>query len=96
MVKYLRCKSYNRHQNCSTISQWLMCAHYLVGTANTLFNANLQNQLLSKLDQKAKTKPQNFSKFVADKKALITIMFGQWNEATKTDISLEVTYNVDF
>ena len=60
-----------------------------------IFNANLQKQLLSEFDQKSKIKSQEFSKFVADKKALMTIIFGQYDKATKTKIALGATYNAN-
>ena len=36
-----------------------------------------------------------YAKFVANKEALITIIFGQFDEATKTEIALGATYAVD-
>ena len=48
-----------------------------------VFNANLQKQLLSDFKQKSKIKSEECSKFVADKKALITIIFGQCDKAKK-------------
>ena len=47
-----------------------------------VFKANLQKQLLSDFDQKFKIKSQEYSKFVADKKALMTIIFRQCKEVT--------------
>ena len=38
---------------------------------------------------------QEYSKFLADKKALITIIFGQYDETTKTKIVLRATYAAD-
>ena len=46
-------------------------------------------------DQKSKIKPQEYSKFVANKKALMTIISGQWGKATETKIALGENYNVD-
>ena len=60
-----------------------------------IFNANLQKQLLSNFDQNFKIKAQEHSKFVADKKVSITIIFGQCNKATKTKIALRATYNAN-
>jgi len=60
-----------------------------------VLNANLQKQLLSDFNQKSKIKSQEYSKFVVDKKALMTIIFRQCNEATKTEIALRETYNAD-
>ena len=42
-----------------------------------IFNANLQKQSLLEFDQISRIKSKEFSKFVADKKALITITFMQ-------------------
>ena len=55
------------------------------------FDTNLQKQLLSEHKRKSKIKSEEYAKFIADKKALITIIFGQCNEATKTKISLGKT-----
>ena len=59
------------------------------------FDTNLQKQLLSKCKQSFKIKAQKFFKFVADKKALITIIFGQCNKAIKTEIALREDYDKD-
>ena len=48
-----------------------------------VFDPNLQKQLLSDSNQKSKIKSQEYFKFIADKKALITIIYGQWDEASK-------------
>ena len=45
-------------------------------------DANLQKQLLSEYEHNSKNKSQEYSKFLADKKSLITILFGQYDEAT--------------
>ena len=42
-----------------------------------IFNTNLQKELLSEFEQDSKIKYQKCSKFLANKKALITIAFGQ-------------------
>ena len=60
-----------------------------------IFGANLQKQLLSDFDQKSKIKSQKYSKFIANKKALMTIIYGQYNKATKTEISFGRTYDAD-
>ena len=39
-------------------------------------NANLQKQLLSEYKRNSKNKSQEYSKFLRDKKSLITILFG--------------------
>ena len=51
-------------------------------------NANLQKQLLSEYERNLKNKSQEYSKFLTDKKSLITILFGQCDEATQTEIAL--------
>ena len=59
------------------------------------FDANLQKELLSEFEQNSKTKSQEFSKFVADKTALITIKFGQCDEEKKKEIALRANYDAD-
>ena len=51
-------------------------------------NANLQKQLLSEYERNSKNKSQEYAKFLRDKKSLITILFGQCDEATQTEIAL--------
>ena len=60
-----------------------------------VFDANLQKQLLFKYKQNSKNKSLEKAKFLVDKKALITIIFGQCDEATKTEIALGTTYTAD-
>ena len=60
-----------------------------------VFDTNLVKELLSEYQQDSKIKSQEFSKFVADKKALIIIIFGQCDEATKTRLALWAIYAVD-
>ena len=52
-----------------------------------VFNSNLQKQLLVVYDKKAK--------LTSDKKSLITIIFGQCDDTTRTNIALCTTYKVD-
>ena len=47
-----------------------------------VIEANLQKQLLSEYERNSKNKSQEYNKFLADKKSLITILFGQCDEAT--------------
>ena len=56
------------------------------------FYANLQKQLLSEYERKSKIKSEAYVQFLPNKKALITIIFGQCDEATKTKIALKATY----
>ena len=48
-----------------------------------------------RIQTNSKMKSQEYAKFLADKKALIKIIFGQSDEVTKTEISLGATYVVD-
>ena len=60
-----------------------------------VFNSNLQKQLLSEYDQKSKIKSQEWAKLTADKKSLITIIFGQYNDSTRTKLALGTTYKAN-
>ena len=60
-----------------------------------VFNTNLKKQLLSEFDQKFKIKFQEFSKFVANKKTLMTIIYKQCDKATETEFPLRANYNAD-
>ena len=51
-------------------------------------NANLQKQLLSEYKRNSKNKSQEYYKFLRDRKSLITILFGQFDEAIQTEIAL--------
>ena len=58
-------------------------------------NANLQKQLLSQYKRNFKNKSQEYSKFLQDKKSLITILFRQCDKATQTEIALADSYTED-
>ena len=58
-------------------------------------NENLQKQVLSEYERNSKNKSQEYSKFLRDKKSLITILFGQCDEATQTEIALGDNYTHD-
>ena len=60
-----------------------------------VFDANLQKELLSEYERASKIKFQEYAKFLADKKALITIIFSQCDEVTKTEIALVPAYIAD-
>ena len=47
------------------------------------FDANVQKELQSEYKQDSKNKSLEYSKFLTNKKVLITIIFGQYNKATK-------------
>ena len=55
-------------------------------------NASLQKQLLLKYECNSKNKSQEYSKFVQDKKSVCTILYGQCDETTQTEISLRDNY----
>ena len=58
-------------------------------------DANLQKELLSEYEHNFKKKSQEYTKFLADKKSLFTILFGQCDEATQTEITLGANYTED-
>ena len=49
---------------------------YQVMEQTIVTNANLQKQLLSDYERNSKNKSQEYNKFLADKKSLITIFYG--------------------
>ena len=53
-----------------------------------VLDANIQKQLLAEYEQKSKVKSQQWAKPLSDKKPLINILFGQWDDATRTEIAL--------
>ena len=57
-----------------------------------VFNPNLQKWLLLEYNLKYKLKLQGWSKFTSDKKSLMTIIYGQCNNATRTEIALRTSY----
>ena len=60
-----------------------------------VFDTNLQKELLSEHKRDSKNNSQEYAKFLVYKKALITILFGQYDESTKTEIALGATYAAD-
>ena len=60
-----------------------------------IFNPNLHKQLLSDYDQKSKLKVQEWSELTANKKSLMTIIFRQCNNATRTKIALGLNYKTN-
>ena len=55
-------------------------------------DTNLQKELLSEYKWNSKNKSKEHTKFLADKKSLITILFRQCDEATQTKIALGANY----
>ena len=68
---------------------------YILVNKTIVTDANLQKQLLSEYNRKSKLKSQEYSKFLQDKKSLITILYGQCDEATQTEIALGDNYAED-
>ena len=58
-------------------------------------DANLQKKLLTEYKRNSKNKFKEYTKFLADKKSLITILYGQYDETTQTKIALGDTYTAD-
>ena len=56
---------------------------------------NLQKKLLLEYKPNSKNKSKEYAKFLADKKSLIMILFGQYDETTQTKIALGATYTAD-
>ena len=57
-----------------------------------IHDPNLQRELLSEHNLKSKIQLQEWYKLTADKKALMTIIYGQCDDATKTEISIGACY----
>ena len=57
-----------------------------------VFNPNLQKQLLSEHDIKCKLKLGEWSKLLANKRFLMSIIYGQCDNATRTKIALGTNY----
>ena len=55
-------------------------------------DANLQKEPLLEYERNFKNKSKEYSKFIVDKKSLITILFGQCIEAIQTKIALGALY----
>ena len=59
-----------------------------------IFGPNLQKKLLSEYDVKCKLKLQEWSKLIADKNSLMTIIYGQCKGATRNKIALGNNYEI--
>ena len=57
------------------------------------FDQNLQKQLMSEHNIQCKLKLREWSKLLADKGSLMTIIYGQCDDATRTKIALSTDYN---
>ena len=63
-------------------------ATYKLVNKTIVTDANLQKQLLSEYKRNSKLKSQEYFKFLQDKNSLITILYGQCDETTQTEIAL--------
>ena len=70
-------------------------AHFKIMEQKPVYDAILQKELLLEYKRGSKNKSQEYAKFLADKKALITILFGKCDEASKTKIALGATYTAE-
>ena len=59
-----------------------------------VFNPNLQKELFLEHDMKCKLKLQEWSKLLTDKMSLMTIIYGQCDDATRTEIALGDDYEI--
>ena len=57
-----------------------------------VFDPNLQKWLLLEYDLKCELKLQEWSKLNSDKKSLMTIIYGWYDDATRTKIALGTNY----
>ena len=79
-------QGYNNKQVC----------HYLqIGGSDNCHERKPTKQLLSEYKRNSKIKSQEYSKFLQDKNSSITILYGQCNEATQTEIALRDNYAED-
>ena len=60
-----------------------------------IFDANIQKWLLLQYKWSSKIKSEEYTKFLGDKKDLITIIFRQCDAATKNETALRATYLAD-
>ena len=67
----------------------------VVAKKTHVFDANLQKKLLSQYDLNSKINSQEWAKHIADKKAFMTIISGECEDATLTKLALGTTYAVD-
>ena len=80
MVKYLRVEISTIDPTTAILANSSHAQIIILKCQTHFLNANLLKQLLLEFYKKSKIKSQEFSKFTANKKALMTIMFGQYNE----------------
>ena len=62
----------------------------------SIFNPNIQEQVQLNYSQELKLKLQEWNKFIANKKSLMTIIPNQYNEATRAKITLGSFYEDNF
>ena len=96
MVEHSPCENSNCQPNCQCSGKyWLTPSYHRCDAKTHVFDANFQKQLLSGYKRKSKIKSEEYAKFVANKKSLIAIIFGECDEATKTKIALWATYTAN-
>ena len=70
--------------------------HYLrIGRTDNHHELKSAKAAIIGYERNSKTESQEYSKFLRDKKSLITILFGQCDEATQTEIALGDNYTED-
>ena len=89
MVIHLSCQYRTRWSDCRdrrTIGARPTCTEMV--EKSFVFYPNLQEQLLSDHNQQSKLKLQEQAKLITNKKSLMTIIFGQCDDPTRTVIAL--------
>ena len=64
-------------------------------TKTHVFNENLQKQRIAENKLQKRLKHQEWDTIIADKKALMTLIYGQYNKATLNEFSLRRMYKAD-
>ena len=98
MVSYTPNTSYHRryrdHPNIGVTNRraW---GYLRIGEWDNCHKRKPKEQLLSQYKRNSRIKSQEYSKFLQDKKSLWTILYGQCDEATQTEIALWDNYTED-
>ena len=67
----------------------------VVAKKTRVFDVNLQKKVLPEYHFESKIKQQEWAKHIANKKVLMTLISGQCDDATLTELALGTTYEVD-
>ena len=70
-------------------------AHFEMIEQTHVYDKNLKKKPISEYKRNSKNKSQEYAKFLVNKKVLITIIFGQCDEAIKAKITLGKIYTAD-